>query len=222
MKRPVRVVICALLGLGVLGACGSTKRQEERAELFEEVFSSLKNKVTGKDDAPAQGLTPEQVREIAPALIEQVTGPVLLFSQQRQDTLDILALNGEVGPYRVFASSSGATITLEGGVLAETRRLGNDLMSSENGPLPQMIANHQEGDYQRVMRTLDGEGHEIATTFDCRLQFTGPDRMKENCTTPGDAFRNIYEFSQETGRLAKSDQWLNDANGYISIEYLRY
>ncbi|NVO22482.1 YjbF family lipoprotein [Donghicola mangrovi] len=222
MKRPVRVTLFAMLGLGVLAACGTNRRQEDRAEIVASVFNSLKNKITGQGEAAAQGLTPEQVREIAPALIEQVSGPVLLFSQQRQGTLDILALNGEVGPYRVFASSSGATITLEGGVLAETRRLGNDLMSSENGPLPQMLANRQEGDYQRVMRTLDGEGHEVATTFDCRLGFSGPDRMKENCTTPGDAFRNIYEFVEGTDRLAKSDQWLNEANGYISIEYLRY
>ncbi|MEY8882333.1 YjbF family lipoprotein [Donghicola sp. XS_ASV15] len=219
MKRGTRLIVTAVLGLGVLSACGTTGRQESRRELFELAFTTLKQNVTGaKDESPSIS----DIRALAPTVLEAVPLPIILVSRRKTDEADFYALSAETGDYRIYASSDDVTITLQGGVLAETRRLGSDLMSSQNGPLPKLLKRRASGDYQRVLRTLDAEGHEISVMYDCRLSAGDAEQMTENCTTPGKAFRNIYEYVPGSNMLLRSEQWLNDTNGHLTIEHLRH
>ncbi len=220
MKRGAQLILAALLGLGVLGACGTTGRQESRRELFELAYTTLKQKVTR--DSGEKSPTISDIRALTPTVLESVPLPIILVSRRKTDEADFYALSAGVGDYRVFASSHEVTITLEGGVLAETRRLGSDLMSSQNGPLPKLLESRTSGDYQRVLRTLDAEGHEISVMYDCRLSASDAEQMTENCTTPGKSFKNIYEYVPGSNVLLRSEQWLNDENGHLTIEYLRH
>lgn len=217
MITRVRLIPVFLI-LGLVAACGN-ERQESRRELFSRIRANWTQKIDGPAAATSNAA---QLRAAAPALLEQVPSPMILMSQRKLGGADIFVLAEEIGDHRVFGSSNNMTVTLEGGVLAETRRLGDDLMSSENGPLPELLAAHSEGDYQRVMRTLDGEGHEISFSFDCRLTATETNRMVENCTAPGKAIKNIYEYSADTGLIAQSDQWLSPRHGHLTIEHLRH
>lgn len=217
MMTRVRLSL-GILVLGLVAACGS-ERQESRIELFSRVSSNWMKTSQEQTVTPTSAA---QLRAAAPALLEQVSEPMILMSQRKLGGADILVMAAEVEDYRVFGASNDMTVTLEGGVLAETRRLGDDLMSSENGPLPKLLAAHLEGDYQRVMRTLDGEGHEISFMLDCRLSASDANRMVESCTAPGKAIKNIYEFSPNSGALARSEQWLNPRHGHLVIEHLRH
>lgn len=210
-------LITVIMAVGLVASCGSD-RQESRLELFSRIGANWRTSLSDTE----QQSNAAQLRAAVPALLEQVPAPMILMTQRTINGAGIFVLNTEIGNYRVFSSSDDMTVTLEGGVLAETRRLGDDLMSSENGPLPSLLATRSEGDYQRVLRTLDGEGHEISVMYDCRLSQTAPDRMIENCTTPGRAFKNVYEYIPRTPLLARSEQWLSNDHGHLSIEYLRH
>lgn len=210
------VLACAL---SLLSACGN-ERQDSRRELFARFGEGLHQRLAERDDP--KNLGAEEIRARVPALLKQVPAPMILVTKGKMDGADIFVLSTEVGDYRVFGSGNEATITLEGSVLSETRRLGDDLMSSQNGPLPELLARREEGDYQRVMRSLDGEGHEVAVMFDCRLSQTSVDRMIESCTTPGTAIKNIYEYKSDANLIARSEQWLSLRHGHLRIEHLRH
>lgn len=201
----------------ILASCGN-ERQESRRELFVRIGTIWKEKFT---DSSESSITADDVRAAIPAFLEQTTEPLVVLTLPRVQGSALLVQHSKIDNYRVF-SDVQVTVTLEGGVLAETRNIGNDLMSSQNGSLPELLALRLEGDYQRALRTLDGEGHEVTLTFDCRLSELSQKSMIENCTSPGRAFKNIYEFSSDNGSLAKSEQWLNSMHGHVVIEYLRY
>lgn len=220
MKRQARLVFAVLSALGVLAACGTTGRQESRREVFELAYEALKQKVTG--DRGTEHPSIDEIRARVPELLETVPLPMILVSRRKFNVAEVFLLHSSVANYRTFGSGNDVTITLEGGVLAETRRFGSDLMSSQNGSLPVLLAERRTGDYQRVMRTLDAEGHEISVMFDCRISQTDIDQMTENCTTPGKAFKNIYEYVPSTATLLRSEQWHSETNGYLTIEYLRH
>ncbi len=210
------LLACAL---GLLAACGN-ERQEARQDLFVRLSENWKQRFT--DPAPKPADPAAVLRAALPAILEKVPAPMILMTQRKLGGAEIFVLSTEIGDHRVFGSDYNTTITLEGGVLAETRGLGDDLMSSNNGPLPQLLRVHAEGDYQRVMRTLDGEGHEIAVMFDCRLSADTRERMIESCTTPGKAIRNIYEYAPDSSMLARSEQWLSPRHGHLTIEHIRH
>ena len=127
----------------------------------------------------------------------------------------------------VWQTLDGITLSLRDGVLVATRGLGYDLMSADvSGDLAVLRGTGGDGYYPHIRSYLDGEDQTVFRAYQCRrtgrerttLKIDGAahaaQRIEVQCTSPRDAFTNIYWLG-EAGSVLKSRQWISQAVEYM-------
>ena len=128
------------------------------------------------------------------------------------------------------------TVTLSQiGLLRATRGFGDDLMVSETSGTEAALRAGREGPTTREHVYLNANAGEDRRSFSCTLARQGQTRItifevtrsltqwSEDCVpsgTNGDSFSNTY-YTDRSGRIWASTQYLSDTSGPISIEVLQ-
>lgn len=215
----LRALILSTALVSLLGACGNDDQRVRDKRLDSLMLNSARQLVGMAVETPERA-TAEQLRLIGQEIAQTKGLGIMIAQTPMTGGADLFALATVDGSYTVWGSDSQITVTLEGPMLIGTRGFGDDLMSAEIGPVNALLAARSEGDYQRVLRFLDGENNVRQYVYDCRLIVINDDTMQENCTNPEHAFKNLFEFDTETGLVRRSEQWMGSATGYLVIEII--
>ncbi|PWR02648.1 hypothetical protein DKT77_10740 [Meridianimarinicoccus roseus] len=208
-------ILAALVAACTLAACGNSDEAADRRATFQAGLAAL-----NREEPDGSVIAAE--RAYIPVALQNTDAPLVLVEQPKFDLAAFFALAAVNGPVASYGSSAQATISLNGPVLVATRAFGNDLMSSDVGPLPDLLAAREPGQYRRQLRYLDSEEQVSSFTVDCDLR-PDPDRAQtftEYCGSAGMEFRNSYVFGRD-GRVETSVQWHGPENGYLTVRRLR-
>lgn len=197
-----------------LAGCGDLYDTSERREL---ILSELSNLVD-----PPERATIAEMRGFIPYALSHTDRPLILLEQPSLDQAEFFvqeAVNREV---RVFGSDTQTTVALRGPVIIESRGFGWDLMSSDVGALPEMLRTGQGGDFERVMRYLDGQDHTYAYRFRCNLRRSDrrADAYLEYCGSAELEIVNEYVVDG-SNKITEARQWIGPSNDYMVVRYLR-
>lgn len=221
----VAAVVLALAG------CGSDTSKTEGSHIALGVVQGLKAKLTAKKAGPGAVPDPEK---LAASAMASFKGPLILAQIEKAGLLTALGETGRNGAVRTFATPNEQTIMLRGGLLAGTRGLGDDLMSSETEAVAALIRARQPGTAARTYRYLDGEGVERPLPMRCTIT-AGPAKsfdfagrhydtrqMDEACqaTSTTLSVGNSYWVTGD-GTLALSRQWIGPTLGHVTIQLVR-
>ncbi len=226
-----RTVATALVAVALtLAGCGNDTGKTENASIARNVASGIFARLMPGKKAKAGA--PMGQEELALAGLRSNAGPLLLATIESQGATTILGMVGENGGKRTYATPSQQNLVLRSGVLVATRGLGHDLMSSDLGPTPGLLAARQAGSAKRIQRYLDGEGIERPLRLSCTLtpgtdqsySFAGTDwsglQMIENCTGSGLSIDNHYLVAAN-GTIILSRQWIGPKLGYVTLQTVR-
>lgn len=215
----LRAFILSTSLLSLLAACGNDEQRVRDKRLDSVMLNSVRQLIGMAPDAPERA-SAEQLRLIGRQIAQTKGLGIMIAQTPATGGAEIFALATVDGSYTVWGSDSQTTVTLEGPMLIGTRGFGDDLMSAEIGPANRLLASRTEGDYQRVLRFINGENKIRQFAYDCRLSQISSAIMQENCTNREQAFKNLYEFDPETGSVRRSEQWMGSATGYLILEII--
>ena len=178
----------------------------------------------GSSDGPAR-VTPAQVQQVA----AKVKQPLVLIDFPKIKSNALILEIGRNGPVQTYATSARQTVSLQNGLARGSRGLGGDLISSDLGELPRLIAQRRGGIIHREMRFLDGEDQTVRFHFSCDVTVgatSGTPRttaMTEECTQINGlrSFTNSYAVDGN-GRVLKSKQWFGPSLGDALTRQIRF
>jgi len=140
---------------------------------------------------------------------------VSLPSRGAQAVLGPVSRSGDV---TVWQTLDGISLSFRGGVLIETRGLGDDLMSSDAAGTLAMLRGATDGGYYPQIRTyLDGEQRTVFRAFQCRRSGGGQGRIDESCVSTDRTVTNSY-WLDATGDVIRSRQWVGPAVEYMETQ----
>jgi hypothetical protein len=202
------VRVAALISAALLCSCGAGA-QDPVWQTVQQALSRASGTGLATETLPAQQ---DAIRHIVAA--QRPAEPLLMMTLPDRGAVATLAVLEEFADSTKWADASGITVTLQDGVVVQTRGLGHDLMASDISGLRAALKGADPHPYTRVMRRLSATGVLLRGTASCRLK-RGPDRIIEQCT--GETrFENWYAM----GAGAASRQWLGPSLGYLYIERL--
>lgn len=204
--------LCLLMSLM---ACGSSSDVQSRRNQFLTGLSAL-------DPRAPEPPGIDEIRAFIPEALARSQGGLVLVEQPDFDRAEFFLVAGRNGTVTTYGSDSQTTIALDGAVMVATRGLGGDLMSTDAGDLPMLLAARQSGGYGRSLRYLDGEDRTTVTLLDCDLRPADASASVfiEYCGAAELELRNVYHFGTD-GRVVLSIQWHGPQNGYLTLRHLR-
>ncbi|MDO6586424.1 YjbF family lipoprotein [Salipiger sp. 1_MG-2023] len=211
-------LLAALVGLA---ACSNDPEYKSPID----VTSSLLFK--GKS-APSQ-ITPQQIV----ATLSTTPLPVIFLSLPDRETQALLLRIEQNGPYATYANKARQSVVLRDGMITGTRGLSGDLMSTDQGPLLDLVRARQTGTASYIQRWLTPEDVTRVVTYSCGVE---PDKPVDvalglvkaqateviaACESPdGPAFVDYYVVDG-SGEILASRQWLGPNIGYAVLHRLR-
>ncbi len=217
----------AALGLAcvtALGACSNARDSQVTP------FSIAKSALTSQKQ-PSMPSAAQISNDVTKALAATDASLILLTVPNRK-AVTVMQQLEQNGGYATYGTGDRRSVTLRGGMMTGTRGLGNDLMSSDVGPVRALVAARRSGTAQREMRYLDGEDLTQIGLFTCSVQVGAQERLRtgenetsvtdvtETCDGTTENFTNTYKVAQ-TGHIIQSRQWHSPLNEYLSIQSLR-
>lgn len=232
--RPLRKPAMLALVL-LLAACGNDAQQGQGAATLRQVAGTLisdAGAAMGRGQADATAAAPRSADQIAASALRANPGPLILATVEQAGHMQAMALIGESGGRRTFATPNMQALVLEGGMLAATRGLGHDLNAADSGPVAALIRGRRAGQATRMNYYLTGEARERALQMTCTVtpgqmqeyNFAGRSwsarQMAENCEGSGTSFANNY-LVDGNGQIVMSRQWIGPALGHVVIQTIR-
>lgn len=215
----------------LLTACGNeTERADGSTVLRQAVGTMIAQAGVGRPDttaAPARSAD-----QIAASAMRANPGPLILATVESAGTAQAMALIGQNGTRRTFATPNQQALVFDGGILIATRGLGNDLNAADTAPVAALIKDRRAGQAQRVNYYLTGEGVERALPVTCSVApgaaqsfaFAGRNwsarQIAETCSGHGASFTNNY-LVDDGGNVVLSRQWIGPAMGYVTVQTIR-
>ncbi|KMK68026.1 YjbF family lipoprotein [Puniceibacterium sp. IMCC21224] len=209
---------CLLAAAIVLSACSSS----EGPGAAQTSLAAVKALLTKSEPRPNLRTT------LTPDVLDAIGEPVLLVELTDLGVQAGVLLAQETGSRQIWASQNNITLTLLDGILAETRGLGNDLMSADLSDVRAAL----RGRTKRAVRVhyyLNGEDVLEPRAFVCDYRQTGVEtiqilagtyqttQVSETCTGPDQTLQNTY-WIDSRGIIQKSRQWVAPITGYMEIE----
>lgn len=228
MTNMRRAALAALALVAGLAACGT---DQSRLETGREATAEVKAMLRGLFHRGPKGAAPDP-QQIAREALAANPGPLMLVSLEATKSTSVFGLRGENNGMRTWFSPSGQGVITRGGILAGTRGFGNDLMSSDIGPLIGAVQGRRTTQVKIELRYLDGLGRERPLPLDCRTGTAAPTGYEfagmrfegtpvaVHCEGYGFAFDNSYIVSA-AGTVLSSRQWIGPRLGYLTLQSLR-
>lgn len=215
--RNISLALCVVL---TLASCGTESNTEQ--------FTLLRNAVSGLfSSAPKVDLR----QTLTPEVLANFDQPLLLVELPDRGVQAGMLLVQQFGARQIWQTQDGITLTLEAGVLTETRGVGGDLMTTDLGRISAALRG-ETGTSTRIHRYLNGEDHLQAMAFVCTYETAKnvPVRtlaggfntllVTEDCIGPKTGFQNRY-WVDSRQVMRKSIQWVGPHVGYAIIEYVK-
>lgn len=234
-RRPRRALARGICGLALIAlvTAGCARDSAGLGAPKASVGAKLGGLLPGRKAAAAPAeAAPAPAPDLAQAALASIPGPVVLASFEANGAQMVFGLVGENGAMRSYQSPDQRGLVLRAGLLAATRGLGNDLMSSDTAAVSALIHARRPGTAERVQRYLDGSGIERPVPMRCTvalgaevsqpigaITYSGQ-QVAEHCEGSGAVIDNVYIVSPE-GRIVMSRQWLGPELGYVTIQVLR-
>ncbi|WP_176439104.1 YjbF family lipoprotein [Puniceibacterium sediminis] len=215
--RKISLALCVAM---TLASCGSDPNIQQ--------VGMVRNALRGLFSPPPkvnlrQTLTPE--------VLENFNQPLLLVDLPDRGLQAGALLVQQNGLRQIWQTQDGVTLTLESGILTETRGLGGDLMTTDLGRIGAAIRG-EINTSARIHRYLNGEDHLEAKAFVCTYAIR-PNvpvstlagnfntlRVTEDCVGPEITFQNRY-WLDGRGLMRKTRQWVGPNVGYADTELVK-
>ncbi|MFX0546869.1 YjbF family lipoprotein [Roseovarius sp. S1116L3] len=210
--------------LAVVSACSNAPdRQVSALSIGKSIFSGSKQ---------PQMPSPTQIANDVAKALAATDAPLILLTVPNRKAVTVMQQLEQNNGYKTFGTADRRSLTMRAGMMTATRGLGNDIMSSKLGTLPQLITSRQPGTAQREMRYLDGEELTQIQVKTCTVRIEGMERLNrghgdisvtnvsENCRGDGGDFMNTYKVGAD-GQILQSRQWHSPLNKYLLIQSLR-
>lgn len=218
MTSKLRILLLAA-GLLSLPACGPLAEDGP-------VPTAISTLLQGREEvAPVA----DPRRDLTREMIDASPTPLLLVVIAEQDVAASLFQVGEAGSRTSWLTTDGIGITLRGGMLAETRGLGEDLMAADLSNLRLDPATAIQG--RRIHDYLDGTDKITRSALACEVAPVGQQDVQvvgrsykttlveETCSSEQGQFVNRY-WIEAGGLIRKSRQWVSPNVGYLEISRL--
>ncbi|MDO5620436.1 MAG: YjbF family lipoprotein [Paracoccus sp. (in: a-proteobacteria)] len=234
MTRKYLGAACLAATTLTLAACGNDTERSDTSTVLRQTLGGVAAQagqmVGGSAAAPATpARSPDQ---IAAAALQANPGPLILATVESAGNMQAMALIGENGSRRTFATTNQQALVLDQGVLTSTKGLGHDLNATDAQASTALIRARRAGQANRVNYYLTGEGVERALPVSCTItsgemqafDFAGriwsARQMAEHCQGHGADFTNNYLVAGD-GSIVLSRQWIGPAMGYVTIQTIR-
>jgi hypothetical protein len=216
MRRALPIL--GLAAAALLSACSSSEEIMGTQVAAQQLLAAL-------NPAPAEPF-PEPTR----AQLDADGRPLLRAFIPDRDANALLFQIGANGPFQTWATVDAKTLSLNDGLLTQTRGLGGDLMSSRLPPGAAIRS--ARGQVTRMHTYLGPNDQTLVIEFDCVLSDQGAEqvtisglgyatrRVAERCAGPGIAFENLY-WVQSGGKIRQSLQWVGPDVGNVALFDLR-
>ena len=217
-------LVFSILLLLALSACGNSLELETGET---KVLKIIKDKM----DAPSGATAYIDARKlVSREILDGVGVPILFVEIDRGQNGTLSQYPGE-GVAQTWLGVDGATVTLDNGLLKETRGMGDDLMGSEISIEVNWSA-LEDVSYERRMAYLRLDNKTLINEYSCTL--TDMNRMetknlfdayfsvkhvKETCRGLAGSFVNDY-YIDTLGIVRNSRQYQGDKIGYMTIARL--
>ncbi len=225
-----RLLLPALVGLLLLGACGNNQEPGPFA-----VLADLARAEFGGSGAEA--LPPPIAQDghlaVSAQLAASADQPVVGVVIEDRNAQALLTPSGASGPHMTWLSADRASFTLvAGSVLVRTSGLGNDLQNADVTQLLAAMAAGQPAELQRKHIVLTRDFQREALDFTCTLTPAGRAgislagqrrdtmRFNELCEGEGHSFTNSYWFDQGAGMIVQSVQWVHPQTGRVHLQLI--
>ncbi|MEM9241926.1 MAG: YjbF family lipoprotein, partial [Pseudomonadota bacterium] len=172
----------ALLGLMVLTACTNDDTRLDPKQLTTIVRESISQRNAPPRDKDA-------IIEAASREALSLTSPEDPLASIQFDSVGIAAVlreiekNGQHTVWAAWGSSDRKSIVTKNGMIAATRGLRKDLMSSEADAVLDLVRNRKEGNVPYTLRYLDGDFVIIEAKYTCTVE-RGYDKTVALATGP--------------------------------------
>lgn len=177
---------------------------------------------------PSQ-ITPEQIVRT----LTTTDLPVIFFSMPDRDTQALLLRIEQNGPFATYGNPAQQSVVLRDGMVTGTRGLSGDLMSTDHGPLLDLVRARRAGKAVYIQRWLTPEDVTRVVTYRCGVEPDKPvdvalglvqaqaTEVVAACESPdGPPFVDHYVVDG-SGDILASRQWLGPNIGYGVMHRLR-
>ena len=221
----------ALLGLMVLTACTNDDTRLDPKQLTPIVSESISQRNAPPRDKDA-------IIEAASREALSLTSPEDPLASIQFDSVGIAAVlreiekNGQHTVWAAWGSSDRKSIVTKNGMIAATRGLRKDLMSSEADAVLDLVRNRKEGNVPYTLRYLDGDFVIIEAKYTCTVErgydktvalATGPVpalQMFSSCVSANRQFVDLF-LVDRSGRILEMRQWVGPVLGFAYMSQLR-
>jgi Protein of unknown function (DUF2886). len=220
---PRRALFALAFVAGTAGCSSSTE-----VNPYLQLVATFQQQLANRNAEP-QRLGPD----IVAAALEATDEPVAFAAFTERPAEFVTRRIGRNGPFETFSTSSGQAFILRSGVIAGTRGLGADLMSSDTGPLTAAVARRTRGTVDYTIRYLTAEDQTVEQTLTCVLSpgaapiqpapvaMRGIDTfVTADCNNPDLRFTNTYAVTGG-GQIVASQQFLTPELGMIGIQRIQ-
>lgn len=206
------------VGILALAACGSGENDSGGGVVGSLVKSKLSAQVAARK-ASKSGAKPAATKPFTMADASKVKAKLIRIAVPKYNSSSLATMRANNSGYRTFATSGGQTVTLKGQSVTATRGLQNDLVA------------RSLGSKERVYKHMNDLNHLTKQVFNCESSRLGAEkvqildrnytltRIEEICRNNVMGFKNVTWVSG-SGVPRKSQQWISQEIGHITIEWL--
>lgn len=222
----IRLGTALLLAALGLAGCGNDPEAREGVDAIRNIVSGV---LAGNPGAAETA--PVTEADIARSLA-QTDGPLALIGVESREAQALVLQVERNGPYRTFATRDQQTIILRDGLIAGTRGLGGDLMSSDVAGMGRLVRARRAGTTPYTMRFLTPENRTVALQYTCRVApgDTAPFALgtiratgrvvTAACSGEDGSFTNSFIVGSG-GEVLAARQYLGDITEFLSIQTVR-
>lgn len=217
----MRLFPLALAGVLILAACSSTGEKPETELSF--LTTAVKSKLAARKRA-GQPVNP--LKQLTRAQLAKVKTRLMMAHLEKTGAWAALSRNARNRGYETYFAVDRKSVTLNDGILTETRGLAGDLMEADISGAAAALKGGPRT-YIRSYAWLNGEDHLRRESYDCKVTLVGTEtveivqrsyrarHLRELCEGQSGQFTNDYWLS---GReVVKSRQWAGADIGYVGL-----
>jgi uncharacterized protein YcfL len=207
------------LTLGLLSFSACSSNNSDNNNVMGTVVKSKLSATIAARKAAKSSVKPASKKPFTMADATKVNAKLIRISVPAYKSSSLATQRATNNGYGTFATSGGQTVTLKGANVTATRGLRYDLVARSLG----------RG--TRIYKHLNSLNHLTEQAFECEKQSVGNETVKildrsftltkieEVCRNSSFAFKNNTWVSS-SGVPRKSQQWISEKIGHITIEWL--
>ena len=223
----MRVLLWCLGVILALSACSTPNSPSQGAGT--EAFGFLKSQLSARmvTDRPVANTAVTVTR----SMLKGIDDPLIRSVAERTNAHSLLYIAQINGASQVWFAPDKVSLTMQDGVITQSRGLGADLSSADAAQMIAVTRGAPPGPAMRTHRELDATNHIVVTHYDCVVSRMGAKTIQilgtpfqttlyeERCASGADAFVNQYWIDSKR-MVRASRQRISRDFGFVRTERL--